>query len=171
MTETPQGDPGQPIPPTPQYPQQQYPQQQPYPQQYPAPGQAYPQQQYPGQPASLQYGGAPPSKTNGLALAALIVGVVGLFLCWIPFLGLVVGLIAVVLGFLGMKKSTEAGGRGLAIGGIAVGALTALIGLVFTVITLFVVKAANDNVDDWNDELDRINEEILEDIENGDTEG
>ena len=166
MTETPQGDPAQPTPPVP-----------PYGQQYPAPGQAYPQQNpqqpypgqpYPGQPASLQYG-APtgPSKTNALAITALVVGVVGLMLCWVPFLGLIIGIAALVLGFIGMKKSTELGGKGLAIGGIATGGLTLLIGLIVTVATIFFVNAVDDNIDDW----DELNERIQEDLENMDTEG
>lgn len=162
MTETPQGEPGQPTPPAPQYAQQ-----------YPAPGQAYPQQQYPqqpypGQPASLQYGApAAPTKTNALALTALIVGIVGLFLCWIPFLGLLVGLVAVVLGFLGMRKSAEVGGKGLAIGGIVAGGIVFLIGLIFTVITLFVVNAANDNLD----EIDDFNQELQQQLDDMDTNG
>lgn len=164
-------------PPQPQYPAQppqpQYPAQPQYAQpaqpQYSTPAQAYPQQ-YAGQPASLQYGAPTPGKTNALAVTALVVGVVGLFLCWIPFLGVLIGIAAIVLGFLGMRKAAEVGGKGLAIGGIAAGALTLLIGLVFTVITLFVVNAVDDNVDnldDFNEQLQEELDQLEEDVNNG----
>jgi hypothetical protein len=134
-----------------------------------APPAGYPQQ-YAGQPASLQYGAPAPSKTNALALTALIVGVVGLFLCWIPFLGVLIGVVAVVLGFLGIRKAAEVGGKGLAIGGIVAGGLTLLIGLIFTVITLFVVSTVDDNIDDldrFNEELQQELEQLEEDMQNG----
>lgn len=170
MTETPQGDPAQPTPPpAPQYPApgEAYPPQQQYPaQQYP--GQQYPAQQYPGQPASLQYG-APtgPTKTNGLALTALIVGIAALVLCWVPVLGLLLGIVAVILGILGMKKASDGGGKGLAIGGLATGALALLIGLFVTVTVLFLANAVDDNLNDvdW-DELNEQLEEDLQDLEN-----
>lgn len=167
MTETPQGDPAQPTPPpAPQYPApgEAYPPQQ----QYPA--QPYPAQPYPGQPASLQYG-APtgPAKTNGLALAALIVGISALVFCWVPVLGLLLGIVAVVLGILGMKKATDGSGKGLAIGGLATGALALLIGLFVTVTVLFLANAVDDSLDevDW----DELNEQLEEDLQELENEG
>src|SRR5687768_14737450 len=99
--------------PPPGYPQQpgQYPQQ---PGQYPQqPGQ-YPQQQYPpgyGPP------GYPPRKTNGLAIASLVLG-----LLWICYIG---SILALVFGYQG-KKQIDASqgreeGRGLAVAGIVLG--------------------------------------------------
>jgi hypothetical protein len=57
-----------------------------------------------------------PAKTSGLAVAALVIGCVGLF---VPL----VGLIAIVLGIIALSKTRDpaVGGKGLAIAGISVG--------------------------------------------------
>jgi uncharacterized membrane protein len=77
----------------------------------------------------------PAGPTNGLAIAALVVGIVAIISGWIPFWGLIVGIAAIVLGILGLRK---AGGKGMAIAGLVTGALGALWGLV---ITAFVIIA------------------------------
>lgn len=80
----------------------------------------------PGQP---QYGGShdqpAPKKGKGLAIAALVLGVLALLTSITVVGGILFGLIAVVLGFVasGKAKRGQAGGRGLAIGGIVTGVL------------------------------------------------
>lgn len=69
-----------------------------------------------------------PVKKNGLAIASLVVGIVSV----IPILslgnvfGLIEGIVAVVLGFIGVsqiKKSSQ-GGKGMAVAGIIMGFVT-----------------------------------------------
>ena len=99
----------------PQYPQQQPPPQ--YQQQYQQPG-APPQ--YPGAGAGpMGYGGyQPPPRqdSNGMAVASLIFGIIGIFIPVIP------SIIGLILGFIGLSKTKDprVGGKGLAIAGIAV---------------------------------------------------
>lgn len=161
MTEIPQPGqpestpPAQPYPPQPAY-QQPYPAQPAYQQPYPASDQAYPQQ-YPGQPTSLQYG-APvaPSTTNGLAISSLITGIVALLFAFIPFVGVIsvlIGAVAVVLGVMAKRKVSEVGGGGMATAGIVVGALGALIAIIWLVLTIAVFNAADDNLDDISDQI------------------
>lgn len=71
------------------------------------------------------------SATNGLAVAALVIGIVSL--CLGPF-GIVGGIAAVVMGVIGKGKAdrAEAGGGGLAIAGIVTGGLAVLLGIVVT---------------------------------------
>ena len=72
----------------------------------------FPQQGQPGQ----QFGGYPQkAKTNGLAIAALV----GSFFCGI--LGIILGIVAI-----GQINKTNEGGKGLAIAGIAIGAVSIL---------------------------------------------
>lgn len=115
----PSGDGSQQVPqyqaPQGQYPQGQYSQGQ------------YPQGQFPPAGYGQPYG-APPSGSNGLAITALVLGVLAVITFWLPPLALVLGIVAVVLGFLGMRKADEVGGRGLAIGGLVTGAIGLLIG-------------------------------------------
>jgi hypothetical protein len=78
---------------------------------------------------------APTGPANGLAIAALVVGIVAAISGWIPFWGLIVGGAAVVLGILGLRK---ANGKGMAIAGLVTGAIGAFWSI-FT--TLFFVIA------------------------------
>jgi len=103
----------------PQQQQQQPPYQQPYaqPPQYPAqPGM---QPQYPGA-GPVAYGGyQPPPRqdSNGMAIASLIFGIIGIV---IPVL--IPSIIGIILGVLGLNKTKDprVGGKGLAIAGISV---------------------------------------------------
>jgi len=60
-----------------------------------------------------------------MAIAALILGVLALLSCWTIIGGIMLGLIAVVLGIIGSgrAKRGQASGRGLAITGIVTGLL------------------------------------------------
>jgi hypothetical protein len=90
------------------------------PQQYPQYGQPGPyQQQYPSAPPP-GYGGYPrPRGANGLAIAALVCGIIGLF-----FLSIVLGPLALIFGIIGLRRANAgASGRGMAIAGIVLGAI------------------------------------------------
>lgn len=77
----------------------------------------------------------PPAARNGLAVAALVLGVLGLSLALNPVLFLLavpVGLAALVLGVLGVSHAREAGaGKGQAIAGAITGGLAAVLGLLW----------------------------------------
>ena len=74
-----------------------------------------------------------PSATNGFAVAALVLGIWGFLVTWIPFfIGLVLGglpdLLAVVFGILGIVRANASGGRGfvMALIGLILGGLAFL---------------------------------------------
>src|SRR5665647_1446930 len=99
---------------------------------YPSPGQPYPPQPY-GQP----YGFAQPAPHNGMAIGALVVSIVAVLLAVIPFIsvaGVVAAIVAVILGFVGLRRTATAGGRGMAIVGVAVGFVALVIGAVLTIV-------------------------------------
>lgn len=92
----------------------------------------YPDAGYPGYapyPPYGPYGPPVPPGTNGKAIAAVVCGGVGLVLCgcFVPSLA------AIVLGIIGIAETGRTGqaGRGLAITGLALGAVTVLAGMVF----------------------------------------
>ncbi len=100
-----------------------YSEQQQYSQQYD--GQQY-NEQYDGQ----QYGGqqyAPPAQkqSNGFAVAALVLGIVGM----IPFFYFfVIQILAIVFGAVGISKAKKTGtGRGMAIAGLVLGIVAIVI--------------------------------------------
>lgn len=87
----------------------------------------------PGQP-SHPYGAAPGDnhgrprpQGKGLAIAALVLGVLALLTCWTIVGGLLLGLLALVLGLvaLGRARKGRAAGKGLAIAGVALGVVGA----------------------------------------------
>lgn len=107
--------------------QQQYGQQYGGQQQYGQQGQQGYQQPYQYQQQATQQG--TPAKNNGVA--ALVCGIIGLCLCWIPFIGLVLPIIALALGN-SSRKALPDGERGMATAGWICG----LIGLIITAIIL-----------------------------------
>jgi len=65
--------------------------------------------------------------TNGIAVAAMVVGIISLILVWVPFVGFVGGIAAIVLGIIALKKTI---GKGMSIAGIVTGAISILCSLV-----------------------------------------
>jgi hypothetical protein len=67
---------------------------------------------------------------KGLAIGALVAGIVAAVLGWAPFAGLLVGIVAIVLGVLALRKGQS---KVLAIIGIVLGIGGALVSLFFTI--------------------------------------
>ncbi len=120
----------------------------PYPQQ-PYPAQPYGGQPYGGQPYPPPYGAQPyggaaylgtPTKTNGLAIGALVTAVAGLFLCGIGSLvGAILGHVA-----LGQIRRTGEQGHGIALAAVIVGwALTALGALYWVFVVVVAVQGSS----------------------------
>ena len=122
----------------------------PLPPEQPPPGQGPPGQGPPGgypQPGGYpapggypQPGGYPRAggRRNGMGVAALVSGVVALVLVALLLfspLGALLGLIAVVLGIVGLVRANrgEADNRGQAVAGLVTGGLALLLGVVFTI--------------------------------------
>ncbi|QLL06268.1 DUF4190 domain-containing protein [Mycobacterium vicinigordonae] len=153
--------PGSPPPPLPpNYPPPYQPSPQPYPADYsappppsyPPPGQQpYGGAQYPPPPstpaypgAGYPYGGAASSpyygsqtSTNSLAVASLVTSLVGIPLWFLCYTGTLLSIAAIVLGIVALNqiKQSQQPGRGMAIGGIAVGGATiVLFGILFVVV-------------------------------------
>jgi len=92
------------------------------------------------------YGAPPP--TNGMATAALVIGIIAalaVFTLIGAFVAFVPGVTAVVLGILGLQRAgrtPDGRGRGLAIAGIVLGALATVASLVaFAVVAVFVASS------------------------------
>lgn len=117
MTETPP-----PYPPPPGYPPY------PYPYPYGAPGVPVP----------------PQAPKNGLGVAALVIGIISILLSCTIFGGFIGGIVAVVLGIVGLRrvKRAEADNRGVAIAGVVLGALAVLLSTLVIVFMLVFMKSA-----------------------------
>lgn len=91
-----------------------------------------------------QYGGYPPPPVlrNGLGVAALVVAIIGLLGSFSVAGGIVFGIAAVVLGFLGRNRVRrgEADNPGVALAGIILGVLAIIAGLFFIAIWVGMFK-------------------------------
>ncbi len=109
------------------------------PQAPPSPYGQPPQPPY-GQPPSSPYGPAPPMyqgpKTNGFAIAALVLGILGF--CS----GSITGILGVIFGIVALnqiKNSVEPmGGRGMAIAGIITGGISLAIYIIYFIFMLII---------------------------------
>lgn len=66
---------------------------------------------------------APQGQSNGLAIAAMVVGIVALLGGLLPFWGFCLGVVAVILGIVGLKKPAM---KGMSITGIVTGGIAVL---------------------------------------------
>lgn len=87
-----------------------------------------------GQPYGQQGYGGGATGTNGLAIAALVVGILALLTFWTVLGGIVLGIAGIILGVMGMSKAKQlnGSGKGMAIGGL----VTAALGLLLTVLMI-----------------------------------
>lgn len=69
---------------------------------------------------------------GGLAIAGMIVGIVGLLFCWIPIFGFFVTLTGLILSAFGMKSRE----RGMAIAGLVMSIIGILISLLMSTILI-----------------------------------
>ncbi|MFG1790727.1 DUF4190 domain-containing protein [Nocardia sp. NPDC049149] len=116
----------------------------PPPGQYPPPGYP-PQGGYPGgQPAWQES-----PKGKGLAITALVLGILALLSCWTLVGGYLFGVLAIIFGLIAAVRS---GGKGMAITGLVLGALGLIAAIVFTIVgySFFVKTGGKDLVDCLN---------------------
>ncbi|OCC12479.1 DUF4190 domain-containing protein [Streptomyces sp. PTY087I2] len=103
---------------------------------------SYPDSPYSAPPAAGHdpYGGPPPARTNGFAVAALVLGLLACLFFWTIVGGLLLGLLAVVFGVIAALRTRQgrAPRRVMAIVGAAFGALGLIGSAVFLVVAISV---------------------------------
>ena len=83
---------------------------------------------------------APEDKASGMAIAAMVSGIVGIVCAWIIGLNFALGLAALVLGIIEFKRIQEGQsnqkGKGMALTGIILGSLTLFGALMYIIIAV-----------------------------------
>jgi hypothetical protein len=114
-----------------------------------APPYPYPYHHQPGPspggnppPPYYSYPPPPVEPKNGLGIASLVLAIVALLSVWTVFVAIVVGPAAMVVGFIGRGRVRRgvANNGGVAIAGIALGALAIIVGVAFIPIYTVVWK-------------------------------
>jgi hypothetical protein len=94
-------------------------------------------------------------KTSGLAVAALVLGIIAILFSWIPFVNafaIAPGVLAIIFGLIGFFATGKAkgkGGKGLAVAGLVLGVVSAII---FFTINSAVGSAMNEASEQANKE-------------------
>jgi len=93
-----------------------------------------------GQPYMAVYAVKPPMLA--LAVVSLCFGIGGFALLWVPFLGWILGIGAVVMGHIAVSQIQRSiqprSGKGIAIGGLVTGYFATVIGTFFFVVTILI---------------------------------
>jgi hypothetical protein len=80
----------------------------------------------PGNPAMVG-----PQSTSGMAVAGFVLGLLSLLLLWVPFLGLLLGILGLVFSGTGLsairRSGGTLGGKGLAVAGLVLSILGVLV--------------------------------------------
>lgn len=115
-----------------------------------------------------------------MGIAGLVFGILSLILCWVPFVGPILGIIGIVLSAVGMAKNSY---KGCGIGGLVTAIIGLIIGIIVTIISLVAVAP---QVVKWTDNSRRAtdkesydalvsianiamaNEKAVKELENGD---
>ena len=100
----------------------------------------------PGPPAQVVYQVTQPA--NGLAVAALVVGIVGLVLFWTVWGGIILGILGLIFGAVGLSKANRgAPNKGMAVAGLALGGVALLGSILFAVALVTAVTSSEEKFD------------------------
>ncbi len=97
----------------------------------PPPNYGFTDQPPPGTPMGMPGGGMQQQQGNGMAVAGLVLGILGLVFCWVAIIGWIMALLGVIFGGVGMSKANKIGGKGkgMAVAGLACGVLGLVVGI------------------------------------------
>jgi hypothetical protein len=113
-----------------------YPSQPNQPGMYGAPNPYAPQAPYPG--VGVPY--SQPQGGNGQAIAGLVLGIISLFICWIPFFGLPLPIVGIILSALGRRSPT---GRTIGTVGLVLSIIALAVAIIFIVIIIIAAIAGS----------------------------
>ncbi|MDQ0297928.1 hypothetical protein J2S78_000336 [Salibacterium salarium] len=77
---------------------------------------------------------------NGMAVAGMVLGIIGVVLNWIPFLPYVLGVLAIIFGIVGMKQPVK---QGVSKAGLILGIITIGLKILFWVIVILLGSMGN----------------------------
>lgn len=101
------------------------------------------------------------TKKNGMATASMVLGIISLALFWTVWLGLIVGVVAIILGVVAKNQikadPSMAGSAGQAKGGLIMGIIGVVLAIVMIVIGLLFINAVEDQFENrLQNELDNL---------------
>lgn len=104
----------------------------------------------------------PPTATNGMATAALVLGILSICLFWFTGVGIILGILAIIFGALGLKRANEVPTKplsGRAKAGLITGIVGTLAGILFVVIAIVAFEDVIDDLEIDSDPSDGVCDE------------
>lgn len=98
---------------------------------YGQPSPPYAQQNY-GQPVRAVVYDTMPAKNNNVAIAGLILGILSILGCWIPFWNLILSIAGIICSAIGLSHKGQT--NGMAVGGL----ITSIVGLLLSLFMCFI---------------------------------
>lgn len=83
------------------------------------------------------------SSITGLGIGGFVLALLSMFLFWVPFLGLILAVVGLILSCLGLSRSRAKGRTdGLAVAGLVIAAIFAIVGLIYTISLISALSCA-----------------------------
>jgi len=80
----------------------------------------------------------PTGKTNGMAVTALVLGIISLITFWAIWVSIITGILAIIFGAVGVNLAKTIGaGKGMAMAGLVMG----IIGVILAILWVLVITA------------------------------
>ncbi|QZY52754.1 hypothetical protein [Leucobacter tenebrionis] len=95
------------------------------------------------QPAAPAYGAAPAQPKKALAITGMALGIAGLVLSWVPFLGVGLALVGLVLSIIALVKKQP---KAFSITGLVTSIVGLIIGAIVTITVIWALGAGVDAV-------------------------
>lgn len=109
-------------------------------------------------------------KKNGMAVAAMVLGIVSLALFWTGSIAVICGILAIIFGVVALNKikadADLAHTKGKAKGGLIMGIIGAVLGVVIIVLAMMAVSRFTDELQELDLENNAEYQQMLEDLEN-----
>lgn len=78
------------------------------------------------------------SNDNTTAIVSMVLGIISVILCWVPIIGLALGIVSLVFATKGLKKSRIINkGKGFSIAGISCGSVGIALNVFYTIMWIF----------------------------------
>lgn len=88
-----------------------------------------------------------------MGVAAMVLGILGLVTCWVPGVGVLLGLIGLVLGVITLIK--KSGNKAFGVIGLVLGGIGAIVGAIITTGFFLAADAGMDALDDYQQRSDQ----------------
>ncbi|MGB7159863.1 MAG: DUF4190 domain-containing protein [Tepidisphaeraceae bacterium] len=105
----------------------------------------------------MGYQTPPPAKPQGMAIGALVCGILSIVLSCLWFVSIPLALVAIILGVIGKGKAArgEAGGEGMAKTGMILGIVGIALGILLIVIGLATKSVLEKKGAEWQQQLEQ----------------